>query len=47
VGLPEFCLGLAFALNGLSFFIADLPIIIGNEAIVGEFIYIDRAFAGG
>ena len=44
---PEFCLGLTFAFNGLSGFIADLPIIIGNEAIVGELIYMSRTSSSG
>ena len=44
-GLPEFFLGLAFVFNGLSYFFADLPIILENEAIVNEFSYIGRIFA--
>jgi hypothetical protein len=45
-GLPEFYLGLAFVFNGLSYLFADLPIIIDNEAILNEFSYIGRIFAG-
>ena len=44
-GLPEFFLGLAFVFNGLSYLFSDLPIIIGNEAIVNEFSFIGRIFA--
>jgi hypothetical protein len=44
-GLPELFLGLAFVFNGLSYLFTDLPIIIGNEAILNEFSYIGRIFA--
>ena len=44
-GLPELFLGLAFVFNGLSYLFADLPSIIGNEAILNEFSYIGRIFA--
>ncbi len=44
-GLAEFFLGLAFVFNGLSYFFADLPSIIDNDAILNEFSYIGRIFA--
>ena len=44
-GLPELFLGLAFVFNGLSYFFADLPSIIENEAFLNEFSYIGRIFA--
>jgi hypothetical protein len=45
-GLPELFLGLAFVFNGLSYFFTDLPSITGNDAILNEFSYIGRIFAG-
>ena len=45
-GLPEFFLGLAFVFNGLSYFFTDFPIVFGNEAILNEFSFIGRIFAG-
>ncbi len=45
-GLPEFFLGLAFVFNGLSYFFADLPSFIDNDAILNEFSFIGRIFAG-
>ena len=44
-GLPEFFLGQAFVFNGLSYLFADLPFIIGNDAILNEFSFIGRIFA--
>ncbi len=44
-GLPELILGLAFVFNGLSYFFADLPIVIDNDAFLNEFSYIGRIFA--
>jgi hypothetical protein len=46
-GLPEFFLGSAFVFNGLSYFFTDLPIVVGNEAILNEFSFIGRILAGG
>jgi hypothetical protein len=45
-GLPELFLGLAFVFNGLSYFFTDLPIVLDNEAILNEFSFIGRIFAG-
>jgi len=44
-GLPELVLGFAFVFNGFSYLFTDLPIMIGNEAILNEFSYIGRIFA--
>ncbi len=44
-GLPELFLGLAFVFNGLSYFFADLPVVLDNDAILNEFSYIGRIFA--
>jgi hypothetical protein len=45
-GLPEFFLGLAFVFNGLSYLFADLPSFIDVEAMLNEFSYVGRIFAG-
>jgi len=44
-GVPEYFLGLAFVFNGLSYFFADLPYVIGNDAILNAFGYTGRIFA--
>ena len=44
--LPEFFLGLAFVCNGLSYFFTDFPIVTENDAILDEFSYTGRIFAG-
>ncbi|MBW2493471.1 MAG: hypothetical protein JRE43_01870 [Deltaproteobacteria bacterium] len=45
-GLPELFLGLAFVCNGFSYFFADFPILTENDAIMDEFSYVGRIFAG-
>ena len=45
-GLQELILGLAFVFNGLSYFFMDLPSVFDNDAILNEFSYIGRIFAG-
>jgi hypothetical protein len=45
-GMPEFYLGVAFVLNGLSYLFTDLPFIIENDVILDPFSYIGRIAAG-
>jgi hypothetical protein len=44
--LPEYFLGLAFVFNGLSYLFADAPSMFNSGAILNEFSYIGRIFAG-
>jgi hypothetical protein len=46
-GRPEFYLGLAFLMDGLSYGFSELPFAIGADALVPAFSFLGRVFGDG